>query len=86
MTKEQIKQIIDLANQAGAEGVWVLREAESANLLFRLKNGNNNFQHQINGGQVSLSVTMSLELGRADMFVIMRFPQGDDGKPGLEVK
>lgn len=81
MTSEQLNNLTELANELGAEGVWLVRNAKDAHFLFGLKD----LEQRVNPS-TTISTSMSLDLADSDLFVIIRFPAGDGGEAGLEVR
>lgn len=64
-------QLAELANQAGAEGVWVIRGSKVPSLIY-------NTEHSV--------TPVILDLEEAGVLVLMRFPASDGGEEGIESK
>lgn len=68
---EALDQLAELANQAGAEGVWAVRGAKAPTLIYSTEH----------------SVTpVILDVEEAGALVLIRFPAGDGGEEGIEAK
>jgi hypothetical protein len=70
MTNQQIQNLLTQAAQtAGVEGIWLLRGAEQVTLL----------AYQVDDKMLSLELADPSEL-----VILIRFPAGDGGEPGIE--
>lgn len=66
-----LEQLAELANKAGAEGVWVVRGAKVPTLMYSTEH----------------SVTpVILDVEEAGVLVLIRFPVGDGREEGIESK
>jgi hypothetical protein len=95
--KTKLDQLAELANQAGAEGVWIIRGIKNAQLLYEptteieppdlpgVKKGLS-IIGAMPGVRVSTSLALALDLAYASVIVVMRFPASDGGEPGIESK
>jgi len=75
---EKLTSLTDLANQAGAEGVWLIRGATNARLTYDADEIKPN-------DHVNASVSINLALADVGVLVLMRFP-ADGGEPGIEAR
>lgn len=91
----RLAQLVDLAKQAGAEGVIILRGATDARLEYSPPNPPVPPQVQgwaadmaLLGMHVDFSQTVTSTLAIADcgVLVLIRLPAGDGGAPGIEVR
>lgn len=79
----QLEELARLANESGAQGVWLIRGAQAAQLTY-IPVGNLQ-QPEIPGAEASLNLSLALDIADAGVLVLMRFPS--DGKePGIEVR
>ena len=80
---KQLNDLADLANQAGAEGIWLIRGAKDVQLTY------------IASPEAEIPFTPGLKLSPnppivtidlvdAEIIVVIRFPAGDGGEPGIE--
>jgi hypothetical protein len=80
----RLQEISDLANQAGAEGIWLIRGAQDASLTYTPGPAVElpDLPAGVLGG---LNFTLNLEIADTGVLVVMRFPS--DGKEsGIEAK
>lgn len=70
---KQLDELTRLANQAGAEGLWIIRGATDAVLLYSLDDGSD-----------PASDPVVLDIADAELLILMRFSAGDGGEPGIE--
>lgn len=82
---EQLNNLINLAKVMGVEGVWLLRDTQDAQLNFKLKNMQH-FDHRRINASTTISTSFTVDMAGAALYVVMRFPTGDGGKAGLEVR
>jgi len=64
--------IAAMANKAGAEGIFIIRGASEPILGFTIADGPDH--------------RSKMALAEADVLLVMRFPEGDGGQPGVEQK
>lgn len=94
---QHLNDLADLANQIGAEGIWLIRGARDARLLYKVgtdeaswpdvpgvKVGLTVGAADLPGVKVSVDLSLALDLADAGVLVVMRFPTGDGGEPGIE--
>lgn len=75
---EKLTELTDLANQVGAEGVWLVRGATNARLVY-------DADEIKPEKRISANVSINLALANAGVLVIIRFPS-DGGEPGIEAR
>jgi len=79
----RLNDLAEIAKRAGAEGIWLIRGATDAHLLYTPIGQPGS--HGIPGlDKVSTSLTIRLDLADAGVLVVMRFPASDGGEPGIE--
>ncbi len=80
-----LDEIAALANDAGAQGIWVIRGANNARFVYEPEN--NPIRPNIPGVVGSASLSLSLDIADAGIVVLIRFPFSDgNSEPGIEVK
>lgn len=67
---EHLTELLDLANEAGAEGAWILRGIQEVMLLYQTDPDQDH--------------PLALELADAGVYVLLRFPATDGGVEGIE--
>lgn len=70
---EHLNKLTDLANKAGAEGIWLVRGAQNAVLLYDAGDATDPANDPI-----------ALEIADASIIMVARFPQSDGREPGIE--
>jgi hypothetical protein len=79
---EHLDELVDIANEIGAEGVWLVRGVKNACLTYtpaeEIK------QSDIPGVQASASLSLSLDLADAGVLAVIRFPVSDGREAGIE--
>lgn len=65
------------AQIANVEGVWIIRQSKDTSLIFVTNKQLSHIPGLSDLGQM-------LELDDSEMLVILRFPTGDGGEPGIE--
>jgi hypothetical protein len=84
---DRLQELAQLANEIGAQGIWLIRGAQDASLTYtpgptvelpRLEG----VPPGVVGG---LNITLNLEIADTGVLVVMRFP-ADGDEPGIEVK
>jgi predicted DNA-binding WGR domain protein len=86
---ENLNQLANLANQAGAEGIWLLRGAAYVSLSYVDKGVAEELDAALESPafeELLKKKLISLDLADANLIVVMRFPEGDGGEPGIESK
>lgn len=78
----RLEKLAEIANDAGAQGVWFIRGAQNAQLTY-IPVGNIQ-QPEIPGAEASLNLSLALDIADAGVLVLMRFP-ADGGESGIEV-
>ncbi len=81
---EHLEELTDIANEIGAEGIWLIRGARNATLTYTPEGTVE--QPGIPGVAVTMNLNLSLELTDAGVLVIIRFPAGDGREAGIEYK
>lgn len=81
--QDRLAELADQANSIGAKGVWFIRGAKNARLVYE---PNESLQFFETPGQVTTNLSLSLALAKAGVIVVMRFPAGDGADPGIELK
>lgn len=76
-------QLAALANEMGAEGIWLIRGAKGARLTYIPVSGVE--QPEISGIEASINLEFNLEIADAGVLMIARFPN-DGGESGIEVR
>ena len=69
---EQMQLLVDLAQQANAAGIWLLRDIANPDLVYNPPGDDNGI------------VPMCLTINDARLLFIARFPAGDGGLSGIE--
>lgn len=88
-----LDQLATMANDAGAEGVWLIRGAKNARLIYIpdapvIEAAINKLSQALRDDPLSISFTTDIRLDIADagVLVILRFPASDGEEPGIEAK
>lgn len=82
-TNPTLDQLADLVNEAGAEGVFIIRGAKNASLIYEPED----YQWpRIPGAEASTNLSLSLDVADAGILVLIRFPVSDGGEAGIESK
>ncbi|GIK42373.1 MAG: hypothetical protein BroJett011_62060 [Chloroflexota bacterium] len=76
----KLQQLADLANEIGAEGVWLLRGTKDAHLIYTPADS-----VVVNGTTIKVNMTIRFDIADTGIIVLMRFPS-DGGEPGVESK
>jgi hypothetical protein len=79
---EHLDELVDIANEIGAEGVWLVRGDKNARLTYTPEEEIK--QPDVPGVQASASLSLSLDLLEAGVLVVMRFPARDSREAGIE--
>ncbi|GIK36591.1 MAG: hypothetical protein BroJett011_04240 [Chloroflexota bacterium] len=81
---EKLNQLAGLANRAGAEGLWLIRGAFNARLIYNPSMTKAEEAAWL-ASDVAVHVNTELRLDIADtgVLVVIRFP-ADGGEPGVE--
>jgi hypothetical protein len=86
MHPDQLNELTTLANRLGAEGVWLIRGATGARIKFdwpaELTPAPK--YEPVDGAEISTTLGFNLALADAELLVLLRFPIGDGGAPGIE--
>lgn len=72
---DDLERVTAAANAAGAEGIWLVRGVTHAMLMYLPQ-----------GQQEENLNWSSLNLADTELLVLMRFPAGDGGEPGIEMR
>jgi hypothetical protein len=80
----QLAQLAELANEIGAEGVWLIRGGFNARLIYNPSMSSAEEAEWLASSE-AVHVNMELRLDIADtgIIVLMRFPS-DGGEPGVQ--
>lgn len=76
----KLNQLAQLANEIGAEGVWLFRGATDAYLIYTP-----NEPVIVNDPLISANLSIRFDIADTGVLVIMRLPN-DGGQPGIEHK
>lgn len=79
ISSKELKMLTDLANQVGAEGIWLIRGAKDARLVYTPEG--ETIQPEI--PLIRTNLSLSLNIADTGIIVLMRLPS-DDGEPGIE--
>jgi hypothetical protein len=79
---EHLDELADIANEIGAEGVWLVRGVKNARLTYT--SAEEIKQPDIPGVQASASLSLSLDLADAGVLAVIRFPASDGREVGIE--
>jgi hypothetical protein len=75
----KLQQLADLANEIGAEGVWLLRGSKDAYLIYSPTDP----PALAKDDPFPIIMNIRFDIADTGVLVIMRFPT-DDGEPGIE--
>lgn len=87
---ENLEEIAEMANQAGAEGVWIIRGAKNASLLYdppgppRTPNIPGVKVKNVLNIETGKRDGIQLDLADAGVIVVMRFPASTNQEPGVD--
>lgn len=84
---QNLEQLIELAKRAGAEGIWLLRGPLAPSLIWYFDEEDTPNEEQLSQAsarKVHGQNICTLELEETDLLVVLRFPSGDGGEPGIE--
>ena len=81
---EQLESLAAIANEAGAEGVFILRGATDASLTYTPQGELR--QIQLPKLEATTSLSLTVPLADAGVLVIIRFPAGDGQDVGVEFR
>lgn len=84
--KKQLDQLTILAAAAGAEGIWLIRGADNAAVKFNWPHAAEPLYLPVEGAKINTKFGFTLDIADAELLVIMRFPAGDGGDPGVEAR
>jgi hypothetical protein len=79
-----LDDLIEAANQAGAEGAWIIRGSNKVKVKTTWPKEE---RPKYQPGETDASIGemgFFLDLAPAGVVVVMRFPAGDGGEPGIE--
>lgn len=82
---DRLEQLAAQANNAGAQGVWLIRGAQAAQLTYIPVGNIQQPDTLARGAAASLNLSLALDIADAGVLVLMRFP-ADGGEPGIEVR
>jgi hypothetical protein len=77
---ENLGELTAIANQIGAEGIWLVRGVKKTKLIY----SPTQTVVMPNLPRVSVNLDLSLNLPDAGVLVIIRFPDSDGRETGLE--
>lgn len=80
---DRLEELAAQANNAGAQGVWLIRGAKDAQLTYGLEA--QAAAPKFAGVQSVMNFTLALNITDTGVLVIMRFPS-DGGESGIEVR
>lgn len=81
-----LDEIANLANNLGAEGVWIIRGANNARLIYEPENSPIR-PPNIPGVIASANLSLSLDIADAGIIILIRFPFSDGhSERGIEVR
>ncbi len=81
-TREQIKQLAELAKACGGDGIWLIHGAQDARLIY--KPDGSIPQPQLPDIDATANLSISLAIADADLLVVMRFPSDGGKQSGIE--
>jgi hypothetical protein len=79
---EHLDELVALANEVGAEGIFLIRGAKNAGLEY--DPADQPAPPDIPGVNVTANIGIRFEIATAGVLVVIRFPASDGKEPGIE--